>query len=83
MFVYLLVARRLGAFDVAVNESRTVRALLRLSTLGVLFFLYLPIVVLAVYAFNTSRIQTWPPVSFTLKWFAEAAANPSITKALG
>ena len=64
------------------NESRPVRALLRLSTIGVLVFLYLPIAVLAIYAFNSSRIQTWPPLSFTLKWFGEAAANPAIVRAL-
>ena len=63
-------------------ESRTARALLRLASGGVLFFLYLPLVVLAIYAFNESRVQTWPPVSFSLKWFGEAAANPQVLKAV-
>jgi putative spermidine/putrescine transport system permease protein len=63
-------------------ESRAVRVLLRLASGGVLFFLYLPLVVLAIYAFNDSRIQTWPPVSFSLKWFGEAAANPQVLKAV-
>jgi putative spermidine/putrescine transport system permease protein len=65
-----------------VTESPAVRIFLRTATLLVLGFLYLPIVVLAVYAFNESRIQTWPPVGLTLKWFAEAAANPAVVKAV-
>jgi len=65
------------------NESRPVRILLRLGSLLVLAFLYLPIVVLAIYAFNPSRLQAWPPTGFTLKWFGDAANNPAIIKAIG
>ncbi len=65
------------------NESRPVRILLRLGSLFVLAFLYLPIVVLAIYAFNPSRLQAWPPAGFTLKWFGDAANNPAIIKAIG
>ena len=64
------------------SEPRFVRVALRLASFGVLGFIYLPIVVLAVYAFNTSRIQAWPPAGFTLNWFAEAAANPSVIRAV-
>lgn len=64
------------------TEPRYVRVLLRIATTGVLAFIYLPIVVLAIYAFNSSRIQTWPPAGFTLHWFVEAAADPSIIAAL-
>ena len=46
-------------------------------------FLYLPLVVLAVYAFNPSRTLAWPPTGFTLNWFAQAAANPRIIEAFG
>jgi putative spermidine/putrescine transport system permease protein len=35
-----------------------------------------------IYAFNDSRIQTWPPAHLSLKWFGEAAANPQIVKAV-
>ena len=63
-------------------ESRAVRIALRIASGGVLAFLYLPLVVLAIYAFNDSRIQAWPPVSFSFRWFGEAAANPAIVKAL-
>jgi len=63
-------------------ESRAVRVLLRLASAVVLAFLYLPLVVLVIYAFNDSRIQTWPPAHLSLKWFGEAAANPQIIRAV-
>ena len=63
-------------------ESRGVRLALRLATALILAFIYLPLIVLAIYAFNESRIQAWPPVGFTLKWFVEAAQNEAITRAL-
>src|SRR3954469_18455895 len=63
------------------TEPRFVRVALRVATIGVLAFIYLPIVVLAIYAFNASRIQVWPPSDFTLHWFLDAANNPSIVKA--
>jgi putative spermidine/putrescine transport system permease protein len=64
------------------NESRLVKLLLRIASGGVLVFLYLPLVVLVIYAFNESRTQAWPPVSFSLKWFGDAAANPAVAKAV-
>ena len=64
------------------TETRLVRALLRAASAVVLAFLYLPLIVLGVYAFNESRIASWPPTGFTLHWFGEAAANPAIRTAL-
>ena len=64
------------------TEPRFVRVALRIATIAILSFIYLPIVVLVIYAFNSSKIQTWPPVGFTLQWFAEAASNPAIIAAL-
>ena len=64
------------------TESRLLRALLRLATGGTLFFLYAPLLIVVIYAFNTSRVPTWPPAGFTLKWFGEAASNPDVLNAL-
>jgi putative spermidine/putrescine transport system permease protein len=64
------------------TEPRYVRLLLRLATFAVLAFIYLPIAVLVVYAFNPSRTQSWPPTGFTLNWFFEAAGNPAIVAAV-
>jgi len=63
-------------------ESRAVRIALRVASVLVLGFLYLPLIILAIYAFNPSRLLVWPPTGFTLHWFAEAAANPAVTRAL-
>ena len=63
-------------------ESRGVKIALRVATALVLAFLYLPLIILTIYAFNPSRLQAWPPTGFTLHWFAEAASNPGVTQAL-
>lgn len=63
-------------------ESRWVRIGLRVATVAVLAFLYVPLIILVVYAFNPSRLQAWPPTGFTLDWFGEAWANPGIRRAL-
>ena len=62
------------------TESRRTRIALRLATFGVLAFLYVPLIILAIYAFNTSRIQAWPPSGFTFHWFGEALNNPAIRR---
>jgi putative spermidine/putrescine transport system permease protein len=63
-------------------ESRLVRAALRAASALVLAFIYLPLIILAIYAFNESKLAAWPPTGFTLAWFGEAAANPAIRGAL-
>ena len=64
------------------TESRATRFALRVATGAVLVFIYLPLVILAIYAFNPSRVQAWPPTGFTLTWFGEAASNPAVTRAV-
>lgn len=63
-------------------ESKGVRIGLRIASGAVLAFLYLPLIILAIYAFNPSRLQAWPPTGFTLRWFGEAASNPSMMEAM-
>jgi putative spermidine/putrescine transport system permease protein len=64
------------------TEGRGTRWFLRLGTVLVLGFLYLPVIILAIYAFNSSRIQAWPPAGFTLHWFGEAFGNPALRAAI-
>ena len=64
------------------TESRLARVLLRLASGGVLFFLYLPLLVIVLYAFNPSRVQAWPPQGFTLRWFQEALDNRNVVQAV-
>jgi putative spermidine/putrescine transport system permease protein len=64
------------------TESRATKIALKIATALVLAFIYVPLVILAIYAFNPSRIQAWPPTGFTLNWFGEAAANPAVGRAV-
>ncbi len=62
-------------------ESRLVRFGLRLVSGLVLAFLYLPLIILGIFAFNESRFMAWPPPGLTLHWFGEALNNPAIPQA--
>ena len=63
------------------TESRFVRIGLRVLTWVVVGFLYLPLLMVAINAFNVSGFMVWPPPGFTLRWFSEAAANETIINA--
>ncbi len=52
--------------------SRRSRALLRVAVAIGLAFIYIPLIVIVVYAFNSSKILEWPPPSFTTHWFSQA-----------
>ena len=62
--------------------SPRMKALLRFATGLTLAFIYLPLVVIALYAFNERRTQTWPIPGWTLDWFERAADNPGARSAL-
>lgn len=63
------------------SESPAVHWLLRIATGLVLAFVYLPLVVVAVYAFNASNVQTWPISGVSLRWFERALSDGSIREA--
>jgi putative spermidine/putrescine transport system permease protein len=58
------------------------RWFLRLGTWLTLAFLYLPLIVIGLYAFNERRVQTWPIPGLTLEWFGRALHNPGVREAL-
>ena len=62
--------------------SPAMRTLLRVLTGLGLAFLYVPLLVIALYAFNERRTQTWPIPGFTLEWFGKAFHNPGVRDAL-
>ncbi len=64
------------------TESRLTRVLLRIASGGVLVFLYLPLVIIAIYAFNSGRLQSWPPQGFSVHWFQEALENRNVIRAV-
>jgi putative spermidine/putrescine transport system permease protein len=55
-----------------VTESRLTRALLRLGAGVTLAFIYAPLVVIVLYAFNENVTQGWPIENFSTKWFGVA-----------
>jgi putative spermidine/putrescine transport system permease protein len=48
----------------------------------VLAFLWIPILIILVYAFNGSTLQTWPISSWTLHWFHAAWNDPEARSSL-
>ena len=52
--------------------SRRSRIILRVAVGVGLAFIYIPLIVLGIYAFNSSKILEWPPPGFTFEWFPKA-----------
>jgi putative spermidine/putrescine transport system permease protein len=48
----------------------------------VLFFLFFPLLLILLYAFNSSNIQSWPIRTLSLRWFEPTWDNPDIRTAL-
>lgn len=63
-------------------ESRATRLILGLWTLLVVAFLFGPILLIAIYAFNSSNVQSWPISGLSLKWFPMTWANNEVRTAL-
>ena len=63
-------------------EPRPVRIGLRIFSLGVMAFLYIPLVVIVMASFNASRIPTWPIKDYTLHWWSLAMHDQTARTAL-
>jgi putative spermidine/putrescine transport system permease protein len=55
--------------------SPATRNLLRGGVAIGLAFIYLPLIVIAIYAFNGGNSLEWPPASLTTEWFGQAVEN--------
>ncbi len=64
------------------NEGRLTRTLLAVWVVLVLLFLFLPIALIVVYAFNPSNVQGWPLPGLSTKWFGSTWHNPDMRSAL-
>jgi putative spermidine/putrescine transport system permease protein len=53
-------------------ETRVARFGLGVWTVFVVLFLWVPLAIILVYAFNSSNIQSWPIPGFTFHWFSVA-----------
>ncbi len=52
--------------------SRKSTILLRVAVALGMAFIYVPLLVLGIYAFNASKILEWPPPGLTFEWFPKA-----------
>jgi putative spermidine/putrescine transport system permease protein len=66
-----------------VNENRATRFVLGFWTAAVLLFLFLPILIICVYAFNPSNVQGWPLDGLSTKWFSSTWHNHEMRHAFG
>ena len=55
---------------------------LRIWAALILLFLFIPILLIFFYAFNTSNIESWPIPGLTLSWFSATWEDPSVRSAL-
>ncbi len=62
--------------------SRRARIALRAAVGLTLTFIYLPLAVVGIYAFNSSNILTWPPPGLTTHWFNAAFHNSAAGSAI-
>jgi putative spermidine/putrescine transport system permease protein len=62
--------------------SRRSALLLRVAVAVGLAFIYVPLIVIAIYAFNASNVLEWPPPGLTLDWFPKAFESESVREAL-
>jgi putative spermidine/putrescine transport system permease protein len=63
-------------------ETRGFRILIKVSAALLLVFLYVPLAIVLLYAFNDSVAQAWPIEEFTTKWFGIAWRSPQVREAL-
>jgi putative spermidine/putrescine transport system permease protein len=61
--------------------TRRTRVSLAIWSVLVIAFLWIPLVIIALYAFNGSNLQSWPIESWTLHWFRVAWNNPDARNA--
>jgi putative spermidine/putrescine transport system permease protein len=63
-------------------ETRGTKIALGVFTALVIVFLYVPIALISVYAFNKSNVQSWPISGFTTSWFSPVIHDPAMQQAL-
>jgi putative spermidine/putrescine transport system permease protein len=61
--------------------SRRTALLLRIAVGVGLAFIYIPLIVIVLYAFNASNILEWPPPGLTLDWFPKAIESEAAREA--
>jgi putative spermidine/putrescine transport system permease protein len=65
-----------------IGSSRLSRIALAAWTALVLLFLFVPIAIIVLYAFNSSNVQSWPLPGLSTKWFSSTWHNEEMRHAL-
>jgi putative spermidine/putrescine transport system permease protein len=63
------------------TTGRGTRIALSIVSALILVFIYVPIGLIFLYAFNDAASAAWPPAGLTLRWFAVAVANTALQQA--
>src|SRR6202171_495011 len=63
-------------------EGFWTRVALRIWAVLIMLFLFVPLLVIFLYAFNKSNIETWPISALSTKWFASTWNDPDVRTAL-
>jgi putative spermidine/putrescine transport system permease protein len=63
------------------DTGRAARIGLRVATAATLAFIYIPILVIVMYAFNADPLQRWPITGYTLDWIGRAWADQGVRSA--
>jgi putative spermidine/putrescine transport system permease protein len=63
-------------------EGTFAQLVLRAWAVLILLFLFVPILLIFFYAFNTSNIQSWPIPGLTTRWFSATWEDPNVRSAL-
>src|SRR3954452_5087691 len=63
-------------------ETKSTRVALGVWTTLVVLFLWLPLLLIMVYAFNSSNVQSWPIPGFTTRWFQVAWHSEEVRQSL-
>jgi putative spermidine/putrescine transport system permease protein len=65
-----------------IGTGRLSRALLVLWAVLIMLFLFIPIAIIIVYAFNPSNVQSWPLSGLSTRWFSSTWENQEMRHAL-
>jgi putative spermidine/putrescine transport system permease protein len=63
-------------------RGRTSNLMLRVWVVLVLLFLFVPIAIVILYAFNSSNVQSWPMKGLSTRWFSVAWHDPQVRSSL-
>jgi putative spermidine/putrescine transport system permease protein len=65
-----------------IGVSRWSRAAFAVWTALIIVFLFFPIVIILLYAFNASNVQSWPLPGLSTRWFSSTWQNAEVRQAL-